>query len=139
MKVAVQIDDGGFMPEKAYDSDAGFDIFSPEQFRVAPFGWAIIYTKVHFFIPDGYVGMIKSKSGLNIKHHLTAEGVIDAGYTGEVVVKVYNHQNTEYIFEKGDKITQMVILPIPKVELENIEEFNVETERGNNGFGSTGR
>lgn len=90
-------------------------------------------------IPDGYVGMIKSKSGLNVKHGIRAEGVIDAGYTGSIVVKLYNDSDKEHIFESGDKLTQLVIIPIPETQLVQVESFDTETDRGENGFGSTGR
>lgn len=85
------------------------------------------------------MGFIKSKSGLNVRHGLTAEGVIDAGYTGSIVVKLYNHTAEDYIFEAGDKIAQLVILRLADVdELETVDELEA-TERGDGGFGSTGR
>ena len=89
-------------------------------------------------IPKGYVGMIKSKSGLNVNHGLRCEGVVDAGYTGSIKVKMYNDSNAPYIFTEGDKVTQIVILPIPETELVQVDSLE-ETERGDNGFGSTGR
>ena len=82
--------------------------------------------------------MLKSKSGLNCRHGLTSEGVIDAGYTGSIVVKLYNHSETDYVVNAGDKISQLVILPIlspvPKL-VDSLED----TARGNGGFGSTGK
>ena len=83
--------------------------------------------------------MLKSKSGLNVKHGILSEGVIDAGYTGSIVAKLYNHGDSLVVFSAGDKITQLVIMPvyIPD-ELEVVEEFE-STERGSNGFGSTGK
>lgn len=131
------------MPEKAHDADAGFDLFSPADFVVGPtivnqVGSATIDTGVHIAIPFGYVGMIKSKSGLNVKHGLTAEGVVDSGYTGSIKVKLYNHSDTPYEIHKGDKITQLVILPVPFVKLSLVDSLE-ETERGAGGFGSTGR
>lgn len=99
---------------------------------------AVIDTGVHFEIPEGYVGMIKSKSGLNVKDGITVEGVVDAGYTGSVVCKLYNHSYTDKIFSKGDKIAQIVFMPIPKVELNFVKSIT-GGERGDNGFGSSGR
>ena len=85
------------------------------------------------------VGFLKSKSGLNINHGIVSEGVIDAGYTGSIVAKLYNLSDKYYHIKAGDKITQLVILPI----LENPQLILVEklsdTERGDGGFGSTGR
>ena len=82
--------------------------------------------------------MLKSKSGLNTRYGLTSEGVIDVGYTGSIVVCLQNHKSSGYYVQKGDKISQLVILPILTPELEVVEELET-TERGNNGFGSTGR
>lgn len=144
MEIKVVLGENAKMPEKAHlDSDAGFDIFSPGDFVIPPttvneVGSAIINTGVHMQIPRGYVGMIKSKSGLNIKHGLTAEGVVDADYTGSIVVKFYNHTRNEYKISKGDKLTQIVILPIPEVNLIEVDRLDV-TERGENGFGSSGK
>ena len=134
------LDEGAFEPLHGHEADAGFDLRLPENMIVYlnPRQSAIIDTGVHFEIPEGYVGFIKSKSGLNVKKGLQAEGVIDAGYTGSVVVKMYNHGNDAVKFCPGDKITQIVFLPIPKVELNKVDTF-AETERGDNGFGSTGR
>ena len=82
--------------------------------------------------------MIKSKSGLNVRDNLTAEGVIDAGYTGSIVVKLYNHSFDEKIFYSGDKIAQLVILPIVTPDIDVVTSLE-RTERGDGGFGSTGR
>ena len=83
-------------------------------------------------------GFIKSKSGLNVKHNLTSDGVIDVGYTGSICVKLYNHGDKPYQVERGDKISQLVVVKIETPELELVDELE-ETDRGNNGFGSTGR
>lgn len=82
--------------------------------------------------------MLKSKSGLNVKHDIVGEGVIDSGYTGSIRVKLYNHGSESYMIERGDKISQLVILPIITPELELADELE-ETERGANGFGSSGK
>lgn len=152
MKINVKLDENAVMPQKAYETDGGFDLFAPEDFTVPctynvpkrngtiePFiGSAVIDTGVQMAIPAGYVGMIKSKSGLNVRNGIIAEGVVDAGYTGSIKVKLYNLSNDTYKFNKGDKITQIVILPIPYVELEQVTGL-LETDRGEGGFGSTGR
>ena len=83
-------------------------------------------------------GFLKSKSGLNVKHNLTSEGVIDMGYTGSIVVKLYNHGTADYHVKRGDKISQLVIVPVLTPTLEVVQELD-ETERGENGFGSSGR
>lgn len=139
----VVLDKGAFMPVRAHEWDAGMDIRTPVPITVAPAtvrgaGKAIVNTGVHVEIPQGYVGFIKSKSGLNVRNDLTAEGVVDCGFTGSIVVKLYNHGDTEYHFSAGDKITQLVILPILNPELELVGELD-DTERGASGFGSTGK
>ena len=89
-------------------------------------------------IPAGYVGFLKAKSGLNVKYGITCTGVIDAGYTGSIVVKLYNNGSDDVLFERGDKITQLVILPIVCPDLVQVDSLE-DTERGDAGFGSTGR
>ena len=129
---------GGIMPTKAHDVDAGFDLYTPRRFAVYAHDSAVVDLGVHFEIPEGYTGFIKSKSGLNINSDLTTEGVVDSGYTGSVVAKVYNHGDKDYYFNAGDKVTQIVFLPIPEVELVAVDTL-ADTERGANGFGSSGR
>jgi ATP-dependent exoDNAse (exonuclease V) alpha subunit len=87
-------------------------------------------TGVHVEIPAGYAGFIKSKSGLNVKKNLQAEGVIDAGYTGPIVVKVYNHGDEDVYICAGDKLTQLVILPVALPELELAYAMTVHKSQG---------
>lgn len=132
------LDDGALEPVRAHSLDAGYDLFARESCIVPAKESATFDTGVHIEIPAGYVGFIKSKSGLNVKHGLTSEGVIDAGYTGSIVVKLYNNSGWDYEVKAGDKISQLVILPILTPNLERIDKM-APTERGDNGFGSTGR
>lgn len=134
----IKLDPGAYMPERAHSADAGYDLRSPIKCRLYAGEAVVIDTGVHVEIPVGYAGMLKSKSGLNVKHDIVGEGVIDSGYTGSIRVKLYNHGSESYMIEVGDKISQLVILPIIMPELELVEELE-ETDRGNNGFGSTGR
>lgn len=139
MELKIIIDKGAYIPERAHDADAGFDIKTPKACRVARKGSTIIDSGVHVDIPRGHVGMLKSKSGLNTKHGIVSEGVIDSGYTGSIKVKLYNHGEESYNFNKGDKITQLVIMPIANISnIALVDKFN-DSERGNNGFGSTGK
>lgn len=133
------LDEGAKMPTRAHADDAGLDLYSRENRVVFPYSSATFDTGVHVEIPRGYVGMIKSKSGLNVKHGLTSEGVIDCGFKGSMRVKLYNHSSEAYTVAAGDKISQLVIMPIITPELELVKDFGTETERGDNGFGSTGR
>lgn len=134
----IKLDNGAFMPTRAHETDAGLDIYARETQTVPACGSAVFDTGVHVELPKGTVGMLKSKSGLNVKHGLTSEGVIDVGYTGSICVKLYNNSSLSYRVNKGDKISQLVIMPILTPSLELVEDLEA-TERGNGGFGSTGR
>ena len=79
-----------------------------------------------------------SKSGLNVKHDITSTGLIDSGYTGSIKVKLYNHGGYDYRVEKGDKIGQFVVIPVKTLSLKLSDTLD-DSDRGNNGFGSTGR
>lgn len=141
--INVMLDEGACMPTRAHDSDAGLDLYTPIDFIIGYGDSKSIDTGVHVEIPNGYVGFLKSKSGLNVKNNIITEGVIDAGYTGSIVVKVRSvgsvgeYINSRKVFKKGDKISQLVILPVETVECVLVDSFK-ETERGDNGFGSTG-
>lgn len=137
MKMKVKLDPGACLPTRAHDLDGGFDLYSPEKAVVFARGSVCIDTGVHFAIPEGYAGLLVSKSGLNVKHDITNDGLIDAGYTGSIKVKLYNHGNQIVRIEPGQKISQLVIVPIITPVLELVDELE-ETERGSNGFGSTG-
>lgn len=132
------LDNGAFKPEFAHKTDAGADLRSPVYAVVPARGNTVIDTGVHVEIPEGYVGILKSKSGLNVKHDLIGTGTIDSGYSGSIRVKLYNLGDTDYQVFRGDKIIQMVILPCGYCEFTQVEKF-AETERGDGGFGSTGR
>ena len=138
MKIKIKLDEGAKMPTRAHETDAGLDIYAREDKIVPARESAIFDTGVHIELPVGTVGMLKSKSGLNVKYGITSEGVIDVGYTGSIVVKLYNHSGIDYRVKAGDKISQLVIHPIltPTPYLVSSLE---ETERGDNGFGSSGR
>lgn len=147
-QIKVKLDKGAICPTRAHEDDAGLDLYAPTETTVhgcdvivfddVRIGSETIDTGVHVEIPKGYVGYIKSKSGLNVNHGLTAEGVIDCGYTGSIRVKLYNHTAKAYTFAKGDKIAQLVLHPIITPSPVVVDELD-DTERGDGGFGSTGR
>ena len=134
----IMLDDGAFVPTRAHEADAGLDLYAREKTIVLAKESATFDTGVHIELPPDTVGFIKSKSGLNVKHGLLSEGVIDEGYTGSICVKLYNHSGKDYVVNRGDKISQLVILPIVKPELEIVDSLE-STERGDNGFGSSGK
>lgn len=134
----IMLDENAIMPTRAHKTDAGLDLHSPKGYYLEPNGSITIDTGVHIELPEGTMGLIVSKSGLNTKFDIESVGVIDVGYTGSIRVKLQNHRSSGYMVNKGDKISQLVILPILIPDLEVVEEF-ATTERGDNGFGSTGR
>lgn len=138
MKMKVVLDPGAIMPTRAHELDAGYDIYSREDAVIFQNASGTFDTGVHVEIPAGYVGFLKSKSGLNVKSGIQSEGVIDAGYTGSICVKLYNHGSQAVEIKKGQKISQLVLLPIITPELEQVDSLE-ETERGDGGFGSTGQ
>ena len=134
----VVLDEGAKLPTRAHRYDAGLDIYARETKVVPARGSEVFDTGVHVEIPEGYVGFLKSKSGLNVKHNITSEGVIDAGYTGSIMVKLYNHGDKDYLVSAGDKITQLVVIQVYLGDCYEVDALE-ETERGKGGFGSTGK
>lgn len=148
----IMLDEGAYMPTRAHEDDAGLDLYARETQIVPAKESATFDTGVHielnmWDLTDSRgeliaqfktVGYLKSKSGLNVRYGITSEGVIDMGYTGSIKVKLYNHSGKDYTVHKGDKITQLVIHPIFIPKLAVVDSLE-ETERGNGGFGSTGR
>lgn len=139
MKIKFTLDEGAYAPEKAHAADAGFDLRARWGETIASGGSAVFDTGVHAAIPEGYAGFVQSRSGLNIKHGIICPvGTIDANYTGSIAVKLYNLGTEAYWINEGDKIAQLVIQPIADCEMVEVEGLD-QTERGDNGFGSTGR
>lgn len=149
----IKLDDGAIMPTRAHETDAGLDLYSREdkiipRQKIVPDQGCFFFsnecsetfdTGVHIEIPHGYYGKIESKSGLNVKASVVCcGGVIDEGYTGSIVVKLYNFGSSAYRVFSGDKIAQLIIQPYSAPKLELVDELG-KTDRGDNGFGSTGR
>lgn len=134
----IKLEPWAIMPTRAHDTDAGLDLYAAEDRVVPAHGSATFDTGVHVQLPPLTAGMLKSKSGLNVKHNITSDGVIDVGYTGSICVKLYNHSGIPYTVKRGDKISQLVVVDIHIPHIQVVDELE-KTERGNNGFGSTGR
>ena len=160
------LSDNATTPTRAYGVSAGLDIYAAETVVIEPQEKILLATDIAVDIPEGYVGLLTSRSGVSSKTHLVVEtGKIDAGYNGHVKVNIKNDYDDdgvetiflrdiqdEKIFEekrniykrfsykinKGDKIAQLVITPIITPEGNIVEEFESESERGTNGFGSSG-
>lgn len=132
------LDNGAYMPSRGHKTDAGLDLRTPKAVTVPAYESVAVDTGVHVALPHGCAGILVSKSGLNVKHGITSTGLIDEGYTGSIVVNLSNNKGEDYAFEAGDKISQLVVIPVVCEPLEQVSVFNA-TERGDNGFGSTGR
>lgn len=134
----VVLDKGAYMPTRAHEADAGYDLYSRETATIFPNSSGVFDTGVHLEIPKNYCGLLVSKSGLNVHFGCQSEGLIDSGYTGSICVKLYNHGTRAVRIHEGQKISQLVLLPILTPELELAVSLE-NTERGDNGFGSTGK
>lgn len=134
----IKLDPGAYSPTRAHDTDAGFDLYALDDQLVKAYGDAIFHTGVHVELPRGCAGLLVSKSGLNVHHGITSTGLIDEGYSGEITVKLYNHSGNDYEVRAGEKISQLVIIPVKYEPVELVTEIN-GGERGDAGFGSTGR
>jgi dUTP pyrophosphatase len=119
--------------------DAGFDLYSREQVVIPAGKQGVVPTGIVMEIPEGYVGLVWDKSGLAIKNGLkTLGGVIDAGYRGEIMIGIANLSDSDYVFEIGHKVAQMIIQKFEPVTFEEVDELS-ETERADTGFGSSGK
>jgi dUTP pyrophosphatase len=128
------------LPGRAYAGDAGLDLAACERVELRPGERALVHTGLAVAIPDGYAGFVQPRSGLAVRHGLTivnTPGLVDAGYRGELRVILLNTDRSEtFVVEPGMRIAQLVVLPIPGLELVEVDELP-ETERGVRGFGSS--
>ena len=134
----VQLENCAYRPVREHPTDAGLDIKAAYAQDVPPRGNVVVYTGVHVEIPEGYCGLLVSKSGLNVTEDLTTTGLIDSGYTGQILVKVYNHGTKMRRINAGQKITQLVVVPCLTEDIEIVDKIN-GSDRGSNGIGSTGK
>jgi len=129
------------LPARAYRGDAGLDLAACERVELAPGERAVVGTGLAVAIPEGYAGFVQPRSGLADRHGITivnAPGLIDSGYRGELKVILLNTDTTHaFVVEPGMRIAQLVVLDVPHVELEEVEELPA-TERGVRGHGSSG-
>lgn len=127
-------------PVKAHPTDAGYDLVATVAKTLVPGQRALIPTGLHINLPAGTVGYVCPRSGLAAKHGiavLNAPGVIDPGYTGEILVNIINHGARPYKIHRGDKIAQLIIHQTVEADWQHVTEFE-ETQRGDHGHGSTG-
>lgn len=138
MILKIKLDKNAIMPTRAHRADAGLDLYTPHDFIINGGCSTEVDTGVHVEIPYGFFGDIRSKSGLLFKKNILTDGTIDSGYTGSINIKLINLGHQPVSFAAGDKIAQMVISRCELPELFEVKELE-ETERGDGGFGSTGR
>ena len=128
------------VPERAYAGDAGLDLSACEPVELAPGERALVGTGLAVAIPEGYAGFVQPRSGLAARHGLTvvnSPGLVDSGYRGELRVVLLNTDAKQpFLVEPGMRIAQLVVLPIPELELVEVEELPA-SERGVRGFGSS--
>ena len=138
MKVK-RIGNHGFpIPSRETDQSAGYDLRSTATVEIAPGHCRIIPTGFAFAIPPGFVGLIQDRSGMATKRRITRRaGVIDSDYRGEVGVAIVNESATYAQIQEGERVAQLVVVPALMGECEEVVDLG-DTERGENGFGSTG-
>ena len=136
-----RLDTGLPLPAYAYPGDAGLDLRSTIGCRLAPGQRAMIATGLQLAIPDGFAGFVLPRSGMAARHGLSlvnTPGLIDSQYRGEIVLIAINlDSKTEVEIKRGDRLAQLVILPVPKLRLIEVDQF-ADTERSDKGFGSSG-
>lgn len=131
--------DDAKLPTYAHIGDAGFDLYIPDDLTIKSGERLSIPLGLAMEIPDGYTGLLLDKSGLSHKHGLKSfGGVIDAGYRGEFHVGIMNLSDKDYTFSKGDKIIQMLIMPVARMNIIEANELT-ESDRGTGAFGSSGK
>ena len=128
------------LPRRAYAGDAGLDLASCEQVELGPGERASVATGLAVAIPEGYAGFVQPRSGLAAEHGISivnTPGLVDSGYRGELrVVLVNTDRQRPFVVDPGTRIAQLVVLPVPAVELVEVDELP-ESERGVRGFGSS--
>jgi len=128
------------LPARAYTGDAGFDLAACERIELGPGERSIVATGLAVAIPEGYAGFVQPRSGLAARDGLTivnTPGLVDSGYRGELQVILLNTDREHpFVVEPGMRIAQLVVLPVPEVELLEVDELPA-SERGVRGFGSS--
>jgi dUTP pyrophosphatase len=135
-----RLDPGLAVPGRAHPGDGGVDLRAAEEAILAPGERATIPTGVAVAIPDGYAGLVVPRSGLASRHGIgvvNAPGLIDSGYRGEIAVVLVNHGAEVYAVARGDRIAQLVVVPVAAQEIVEVEHLP-PSPRGEGGFGSTG-
>lgn len=134
----IKLDEGAYKPLRAHATDAGLDLRTPVDVTVPAHDSVAVDTLTHVELPHGCAGLLVSKSAPNVRDCITSTGLIDEGYTGSIVVRLYNDSGTDFHFGAGCKVTQLVVIPVVYERVELVDSIS-GGERGDGGFGSTGR
>jgi len=141
MRIPLQrLDDGLPTPAHAHRGDGGVDLCARSGIELEPGERVVAPTGIAVAIPEGYAGLVTPRSGLAAKHGISVvngPGLIDAGYRGEIMVVLVNLSDEPFLIERGDRIAQLVVVPVAVQEFEIVEQLP-STSRGSGGFGSTG-
>ena len=141
MKIPLQrLDQGLPVPAHAHPGDGGVDLYARAAAELEPGERAVVATGIAVAIPDGYAGLVTPRSGLAARHGISVvngPGLVDAGYRGEIKVSLVNLSDVTFVIERGDRIAQLVVLPIAVQEFIVVDDLEATT-RGSGGFGSTG-
>ena len=136
--IQATVDVGANIPTRAHRKDAGMDLYATKGGWIMPKSRKTFGTGFHAAIPAGMVGLLTSKSGMMAKQGITSRGTIDSGYTGEIKAVLFNHSWLPVRIKNGQKITQLVIMPIVIPKVLFVDKLE-DTARGDGGFGSTGK
>ena len=128
------------VPKKQHELDIGYDLASVENTTLLSKQVTLVRTGLSISLPPGVAGFVLPRSGLATKHQITlinSPGLIDPGYTGEILIPLINHSDINYNISKQERVAQLVLVNSDNVEFDLVDELNV-TERSSDGFGSTG-
>lgn len=141
MKVKIKkLSADAVMPAKAHPSDAGFDLYAAADAIIPARGRALVPTDIAMEIPEGYFGLVTGRSGLTIREGIVGQvGIIDAHYRNGIGVMLFSHRDVNYVIHKGERCGQILILPLADVEGLVEADTLTTTDRGEGGYGSTGR
>ena len=129
------------VPRRSHPGDAGVDLYARVDVTLEPGERSLVPTGIAVAIPDGHAGFVVPRSGLAIRHGVgvvNGPGLVDAGYRGEVKVILVNHGQDRVRLARGDRIAQLVVVPVLMAEFVEVESLP-DSKRGSGGFGSTGR
>jgi dUTP pyrophosphatase len=136
----MRVREGARVPARAYSGDAGLDLSSCDPIRLAPGERALVPTGLAVAIPPGYAGFVQPRSGLAVSNGITivnSPGLIDSGYRGEIQVVLLNTDpERTFAAEAGERIAQLVVLPVPDLDVREVDDL-LPSDRGSRGFGSS--